>query len=190
MLQIKLQNRALELYLGEEFLITVDPIFQKSELASWDIASKEQFFALFYPLEGRIALRVSLYALSRRALHSGQLERLLGDRLFSQGAIESAVGEVKRLGYLQDAEFEQNFTQRLQKQGKSRHEIVHKARQKGIPLQNLSFAPEEESLKILIEKRYPVLLERGGAQALKQKAVQALVRKGFPLPCILKYFIV
>ncbi len=189
-LQQKAQNRAIELFLEDEHILTVDRIFLKSELASWDVASKGEFFDRFYPLEERFALRVALLALSRKAMHSEQLKQLLEDRFFSHGAIAFALGEIGRFGYLQDEDFERSFVQKLQKQGKSRHEIAYKAKSKGIPLQNLPFGSEEEALKTLIEKRYSVLLQKGVPHALKQKAVRALSRKGFPISCILKYFIV
>jgi SOS response regulatory protein OraA/RecX len=191
--QFKEVKRYLELYLGEEMLLTLDRTFLRSDVCFWEVASREAFFELFYSLEEKMAFRAASWLLSRRSMHSEQLKKRLKERHFSEGAVEYALEELLRLGLLSDSDFEANFVQKLQKQGKSRREILLKAKMKGIAPDKIlvPLSSEEETLKALIEKRYPVLLQRDAPYPLKQKALAALYRKGFSsISCILKDFLV
>ncbi len=191
--QIRHIDKHIEVLLEGECILTVDHTFAKSELISWEVSSKQDFFDRFYPLEERYALRVALIKLSRKAMHSEQVKCVLAERYFSYGAIESALEELSRLGVINDEDFEAYFVKKLQKQGKSRHQIVSKATQKGIPAKKLAdlFGPEQETLKALIEKKYPVLLDKNAPYSKKQKAMGALYRRGFAtstISCTIKDF--
>ncbi len=173
-------NNCIEIFLQDEHILTVDKTFKKSELTTWDVASKEDFLERFKPLEERQALVLSLYKLSRRPMHTQELEPYLAERFFSPHAINHAIEECCRLGALNDSDYEAQFVRRLQTKGKSRREILFKAKNRGITT-NLTdhFSSEEETLKALIQKRYPILLEPQADFLQKQKAMNALARRGF-----------
>ncbi len=181
-------RNSLELFLQDEHIITIDKSFKKSELMQWDVASRSEFFDRFWPLEERQALIQSLHKLSRRAMHTKELRAYLAERHYSDRAIEYALQELMRLGTLNDNEYEAQFVKRLQRQGKSRREIIYKANQRGITPYALDehLAPEEETLHALIQKRYPILLDKAADFAKRQKALQALVRRGFSYTAITK----
>lgn len=185
----------LELHLEDECILKLHRSFAKSELISWDVTSKQDFFERFWPLEERYAFRLACIKLSKQALHTETLRGLLGEGFFSEGAILSAINELIRLGMLNDEDFEANFVQKLQRQGKSRRQIILKANQRGISPKKLisHYGLEEETLKGLIEKKYPILLQHDAPYPKKQKAMGALYRRGFSfssISCVLKEFLV
>ena len=171
----------LEVYLGDECILTVDRSFAKSELISWEVSSKSEFFELFRPLEDRYAFKAAVIKLSRRSMHSEQIKQVLKERYFSEGAIEAALIELNHLGIINDEDFEAHFVQKLQKLGKSTREIVLKASQRGISAKKVQalLVDECEALRIVVEKRYPELLEKNTPYAQKQKVMGALYRRGF-----------
>ncbi|MBS0635781.1 MAG: regulatory protein RecX [Verrucomicrobia bacterium] len=190
-LSVKKIEKQLELSLEGELLRVVHAAFAKTDIASWDISSKNDFFDRFWPLEEKVALQLSLMKLARKSMHSEQIKLLLEG--FSEGAVNKALEELRRLGLVHDEDFEAQFVKKLQKQGKSRLQISLKARQKGISPKKLVFGSEEDTLRALIEKRYPVLLDKDCPYEKKQKALGALYRRGFSMgtiSCILKEFIV
>ena len=190
--QIKQVDTSLDVYLDDTCILTIDRSFAKSELLSWDVASKNDFLDRFWPLEERYALRVGLIKLSKKAMHSCELDKCLEERHFSSNARQKAKNELIRLGVLNDEDFEAYFVKKLTKQGKSRHQIISKAKMKGIPLKSISahLGPDEATLRALVEKRYPILLDKTASKAQKQKAIGALYRRGFSVSCILKEFVV
>lgn len=136
------------------------------------------------------AFRAASFMLARRSMHSKELIARLEKKLFSVEAINHALKELERLGLINDAEFEAYFVKKLQRQGKSRRQIEQKAREKGIPLKQLDhlLVPDDEPLRSLIERKYPVLLDKKAPVKDRQRAVQALLRRGFSISCILKDF--
>ncbi|MCE5294703.1 MAG: RecX family transcriptional regulator, partial [Chlamydiales bacterium] len=189
--QIKQIDTSLEVYLDTTCILTIDRSFAKSELLSWDVASRDEFLERFWPLEERYALRVGLMKLSKKAMHSRELDACLEERHFSANARQRAIDELVRLNVLNDEDFEAYFVKKLQKQGKSRHQITIKAKMRGIPLKSLDahLGPDVDTLKALVEKRYPILLDKTAPKAQKEKAIAALYRRGFSVSCILKEFI-
>lgn len=185
---VKKVEKHLEVYLADERILTVDRSFARSELLSWDVATKNEFFERFLPLEERYAFRVATNKLSRRSMHSRQLTKVLGELYFSEGAIEAALRELEHLGLINDHDFEAHFVQKLQKQGKSTREITLKAANRGIAAKALAahFGSEEETLRALVERRYPALLEKNTPYAEKQKGMGALYRRGFSPATIAK----
>lgn len=185
---VKKVEKHLEVYLEDELVLTVDRSFARSELISWDVASKNEFFERFLPLEERYAFRVATCKLSRRSMHSEQLKRVLAELYFSEGAIEAALRELEHLGLINDHDFEAHFVQKLQKQGKSTREIVLKAANRGIAAKKLTshLGSEEKTLRALVEKRYPALLDKETPYAEKQKGMGALYRRGFSTSSIAK----
>jgi SOS response regulatory protein OraA/RecX len=178
-----------ELYLDDEFVCKIDRLFARSELISWDVASKTEFFERFLPLEKRFAMVAACNRLARQQLHSCQLIKSLKERFYSEIAIVHTIGELVRLGMINDEDYEASFVKKLQKQGKSRRQITLKASEKGISTKKLVclLAPEEEALKTLIEKRYPILLQKDVPFATRQKALGALQRRGFSYSVISSY---
>lgn len=185
---VKKVEKHLEVYLEDELVLTVDRSFARSELISWDVASRNEFFERFLPLEERYAFRVATCKLSRRSMHSEQLKRVLAELYFSEGAIEAALRELEHLGLINDHDFEAHFVQKLQKQGKSTREIVLKAANRGIAAKKLAshLGSEEKTLRALVEKRYPALLDKETPYAEKQKGMGALYRRGFSTSSIAK----
>ena len=188
-------EKDLEVYLDEELILTVDRSFKKSELFSWEVDSKEVFFERFSPLERRYALRLSFFKLAKRSMHSEEVRRYLRERHFSIEAQDAAIYELTKQGFLNDQDFEAYFVKKWQKQGKSRRQIEQKAQMKGIAKERLvsHYGTEEETLRALIEKKYPILLEKDAPFDKKQKALGALSRRGFTfssISCALKDFYV
>lgn len=171
----------VEIFLGDGALIKVHRLFLKSELAKWEIESKEAFFERFSLLEPKVCLQFALQKLSRRSFHSEVLKKQLVAALFSERAIADCVEELQRLGILDNADFVAYFVQKLKCQGKSERQILVKAHQMGLPMHAIKghFGGEEEILRRLIEKKYPILLAKEATLLQKQKAMRALYTRGF-----------
>lgn len=126
--------------------------------------------------------------LSRRAMHSAELRSILQEANFSPEAIEAALQEVTRFGALNDRDFLEQLVAKYKRAGKSRLYIQSKCRNKGIELAELRpfLSDDEESLRRLIAKRYPFLLEGQVSYEKKKKALSALFRQGFSSAAISK----
>lgn len=190
-LSLKQNDKAIDIFFGETHLVTVSHHFVKSEIGSWDISSKEEFFPRFCQLERQIAIQLAFIKLSRKAMHSEEVRCHLQEHYFTDGAIEQAILECQRLGALNDVDFVAHFVKKMQKRGKSSRQIVAKFRQKGVACSELSsyLQTDDETLRELIEKRYPQLLQKNTPFIQKQKAMSALFRRGFSsstISCILK----
>jgi len=129
----------------------------------------------------KTALQVALFKLARRAMHSQEVRRYLVDKEFTEEAIEEALVELKRLGLINDADYEAQFVKRLERQHKSHRQILMKAYQLGIPQEaiRVHLGSEEKVVKSLVQKRYPKLLDKNASYDEKKKALGALYRRGF-----------
>lgn len=181
----------IEISLGDEAFITLHRLFLKSELPKWDVESKEAFFERFSAFEPKVCLQFALQKLSRKAFHSEVLKKQLVTALFSERAIETSLEELQRLGMLDNTDFVAHFVQKLKRQGKSERQILAKAYQMGLPSAAVKghFGGEEETLRRLIEKKYPILLAKEASLLQKQKAMRALFTRGFSsdlITCVIK----
>lgn len=181
----------VEIMLGDEPLVKAHRCLLKSEVASWDVDSKQEFFAKFWPLEQKVAFRLALHKLARKAMHSQELKLRLKQNFFSDQAIEYAIAEAERLGMIQDSDYVAHLTERLSRQGKSRQQILAKCSQLGIAKSDVALTKESEveALRRLIVKRYPLLLQKNASTIEKQKVMRALSMRGFSfslITCVLK----
>lgn len=127
--------------------------------------------------------------LSMKSMHSNEL----GKKLQEQGIAEELIGAIlldcQSKKWLNDQEFCARFVEKLSKQGKSEIEISLKARQRGIPIKeitpHLQQNSNSQSLALLINKRYKILYhpeEKGVEQRkARDKAIRALLRRGFSM---------
>ena len=127
------------------------------------------------------ALQLALTKLSRKAMHSQEVRRVLTQKGFSEEDVEAALQELTRLGVLNDGDYEAQFVKRLERQHKSRRQILLKATQLGLPLDAIraQLGSEDEVMKALIRKRYPVLMDKNASYQERQQALGALYRRGF-----------
>ena len=119
--------------------------------------------------------------LARKSCHSRELRATLLRYGFSEEVIESALKRAQEAGFIDDAAWLQNIIAQLSSRGKSNLEIRAKLSMKGIPQSEYShFLPREaESLSVLIQKKYPCLLEAETTREARLKALAALSRRGF-----------
>lgn len=133
--------------------------------------------------EERKATRYAYWLLARRSMHSFKLARCLKEKGYSDGVREKILQEITQSGLLNDRDYVAHFIAKWQKAGKSYAQILQKAKLQEIPLSEIKQVKIDDSevLLKLIHKRYPQLLEKKGDFRIKQKAIQALLRRGFSL---------
>ena len=100
---------------------------------------------------------------------------------FEEEECKQALSYLKKQGFLDDESFSASFVQGWQKRGKSRRQIVEKAKVQCIDTEELAthFGDEKEVLEELIARRYSLLLQKSCSYVDKQKAIQSLMRRGF-----------
>lgn len=132
------------------------------------------------------ALQFALKKLARSSYYSARLLALLKEAGFEENECLEAIGYLEKSGFINDSDFVTYFVSKWKKQGKSRHEILAKAKHHSIPSARLApyLADETEALEVLIRKRYPQLLQKDSSK--KDKAIMALKRKGFSFYTILE----
>lgn len=119
--------------------------------------------------------------LSERLYHSG----------FSEVACEEAMEYVKSFGYIDDFRYAKNFID-FRKNEKSKKEIQFKLLQKGVCLELIAVAMEEEydgeteALQRALKKRLKGKSISDLTLQEKQKLIASLARKGFSLSEILR----
>ncbi len=114
-------------------------------------------------------------------MHTVEIEASLAKKGYTEGEIKEAIRELERLGYTNDNDFIVQFVRREERSHKSPRQILAKARMKGLPLAEVKerLSPQEETMRSLIKKKYPVLLDKDASYQQKQKARGALYRRGF-----------
>ena len=134
------------------------------------------------------ARRLAYAKLARRSMHSCRLKKDLEEKGFSHEICENVIKTLENQGFLNDSEYVEYFVQKWVKLGKSRLEIVKKAQVQVIPAQELKkiLVDDTQALMSLMQKRYPVLLDKNGDKKLKAKAIRSLLLKGFSFEIINK----
>lgn len=127
------------------------------------------------------ALHFALRKLSRRAMHSQRLYTLMEEAGFDEKECSQALLYLREKGFLDDESYSASFVQGWQKRGKSRRQILEKAKVQCMDVGELAthFGDEKQVLEELIAKRYSLLLQKNGSYIDKQKAIQSLMRRGF-----------
>ncbi len=180
------KGSVLEVICDDETIHTCDKKLFSRKLSKREYASKEEFEEQFFELEYKVAFAFSLRKIALKSFHSQELKQLLQKRLIREVTIQRLLTYFSEKKWLQDDEWLEFFVDKLIKQGKSAHEIFHKAKARGIAktalvpfFQNKNKV--KEALLLLITKRYPQLLDKKSTLSIRQKAVAALIRKGFPV---------
>jgi SOS response regulatory protein OraA/RecX len=133
------------------------------------------------------ALQFALRKLTRTSYYSARLFSMMKEAGIEENESNEALSYLKELKLIDDEDYIRQFVAKWQKRGKSRQEIFIKARLQKIPSQLIAPLIREEkgALVLMIEKRYPQLLDKECPIKIKQKAIMALTRKGFPFHLIL-----
>ncbi len=137
---------------------------------------------LFAQLETKIAQEASFALLSRRGYFSQELKEKLVQKKLSLPAIESAVSECQRLGFLNDAERAQNMIRSYKNKGMGPRLIAFKLKQKcGARTYSNLETGAVDIARVYLQRRF-------GTKPLepkeKQRAFRALQRRGFDLETI------
>lgn len=181
---IEERGSLLELICEGEKIRTCDKKLFFKQLNMREYGSKDDFESHFFEIEYKVAFAYSLRKIASKSIHSKELRQLLQKKLITEATIQRILSTFSEKKWLKDEEWLQFFVEKLVKQGKSAHEIFHKAKMRGIEktallpfFQNSTRA--KEALSILIRKRYPQLLDKKSPVPMKEKAMAALFRKGF-----------
>lgn len=150
------------------------------------LSSETDLQALFDDFEYRRVKGYVLWRLSQQSYHSEQLIYLLSKRLVQPQTIDRVIMEYQNMGLLDDESWLKNFIKSQQKRYSLRL-ILSKLRSKGLSSKSLEHVaaewanPDEEldAIQHLLRTRYR---SRDLSQYKnKQKVIQALLRKGYPL---------
>ena len=136
--------------------------------------------------EEKQALKIAYAKLARRAMHSERLKKDLEQRGISCEICQNVIKTLENQGFLNDSAYVEHFVQKWVQRGKSRPEILKKAHVQRITVQEIEkfLIDDNQALITLIQKRYPILLEKNGDKKLKNKAIRSLLMKGFSFEII------
>jgi regulatory protein len=140
--------------------------------------------SIFDDYEYRRVKGYILWRLSSQSYHSEQLSKLLRERLVQKKTIDRVIQEYKKMGFLDDASWVQNFMSSHQKRHSLRF-LLTKLKDKGLSSDSLKLVeiewknPEEElqTIQHLLQTRYRS--KDLSHYPTKQKVTAALVRKGY-----------
>jgi len=121
------------------------------------------------------AKRAAIRLLASRSHFSSELRRKLAGKGYPREAIEEALRECTRLGYLNDEERTRAFIEREKQKGNGPALIAYKLKEKGMNAE-VAFDQEEAIRRLLPRYR---LKDR-------VKTIRSLCRKGFGLESILR----
>lgn len=146
------------------------------------IAQTDGFFVSLQEHERKGVLRYALYQLSRRSMHSSALEKALQRHCVGPELIEVAVEYCRSHGFLNDESWIERRVETWQARGKSPAAIKAQLRVVGVRLDQT--LDERQPLRVLIQRKYPKLLESDLSYEEKAKIFQALQRRGFSFSAI------
>lgn len=158
-----------------------------------EVVSEESWSELFTQLEQKAARHYLLRRLASQSYHSCQLKKLLTERGVHPSTIQHLIKEFLERGYLDDQAWLESFIRSHLKRSSLRA-LAMKLRAKGIPSSTIQDVmeqwnnPEEEQQAIerLLKTRYR---SRDLTQLKeRQKVIQALLRKGYSIELIQKFF--
>lgn len=136
------------------------------------------------------ARTAALYKLSRQAMPTKKLVEYLQKKGYSSDDIDAVVEECIRNKWLDDDAWIAMKVKSLLVRHKSRKEMLFYFFRYGFQKEQVEpFLPEDtqEALRTLIEKRYPALLDATADRKAQNKAMNALLRRGFSFDEIMKY---
>jgi regulatory protein len=139
--------------------------------------SLQEFEERFSRLEVKLCKAAALRLLSIKGRFSQELRQKLRLKLFSEKAIEFALHECERFGYLNDIQAAEGLVRKLQRRGYGSRIIGAKLKASGAG----GFQQGNEDPKPFILQ----LMEKKYRQIPREKAIQALLRRGFEYRSIL-----
>jgi SOS response regulatory protein OraA/RecX len=129
-------------------------------------------------MDPKLARKTAFRLLAMRSYHSVKLRQKLIEKGFSEEISDGVIEECKRLGFLQDEEWEKNAILREFKRGHGPRYIEMKLR---LSRQKVRFFITREMQR----ERMAQLLHKLGP---KEKALRALQRRGFDLDIAIEIF--
>lgn len=133
--------------------------------------SLEDLEAKFSLIEEKVAKAESLRLLSAKSRFSRELEEKLSAKGLSDKAIQKAIAECQRLGYLNDREESERLAQKLQRKGYGASLIAAKMKAKGGACKKEMLGDPAPIIRKLYEKKL--------RSSSKEKAIASLLRRGF-----------
>lgn len=128
--------------------------------------------------------------LSRRLHSETELRMKLRQKGFPENEISSAVAELKRLNFLDDAKFAESYFSELKGRGFGRLRILAKMRERGIPreiaeqvMREPGAAPAEDELdaaRTLAKRKLLSLSRENDPRRKKEKFLRFIASRGFP----------
>lgn len=128
------------------------------------------------------ALTLAAKRLVWQACSTAKLIEYLRKKGFSQTEIDDAVEKCVAYGWLSDKEWIAAKMRSLVRKKKSRFEIIQYFKREGFSLVDIEpYLPKDNrsSLKLLIQQRYPCLLDKTCDEKARRRALAALCRRGF-----------
>jgi SOS response regulatory protein OraA/RecX len=145
--------------------------------------TREEFEEAFISLEQKIALQEALRHLARRSCFSTEIEEKLSARKLSMAAIQAALSECRRLGYLDDAAKTDHLIKKSLMKGKGPQLIARQLMMKG---QRPDAALLEEMKKNQTAAIAAMLQKKSALRKQKKHQLIAyLLRRGFDRESIL-----
>lgn len=139
--------------------------------------SLEEFEERFSILEAKLCKLAAFRLLSIKGRFSQELRQKLFLKNFSEQAIEFALKECQRLGYLNDTQAKEGLIRKLQRKGYGSRIIAAKLKASGAEDPQEMFEESQSFLLQLLKKKYQ--------RVPREKAIQALLRRGFEYGSIL-----
>lgn len=172
---------------GELYREVLSSLFRKRLSKISSFSSLEEFDLWFKDLEMACAKEYALKLLSLQSSYSTKLSQKLKMKGFSEAAIRYAVGEVTRLGYLNDADAWESMILREIRKGFGPRFIFAKLCAKKVEREQLlhllnEHYPKEEQIK----QAKKILHATRKSLASKAKAAAFLQRRGFDHSLILE----
>lgn len=127
-------------------------------------------------MELQSARKAAFRLLAMRSYHSAKLRDKLEKKGFSPAICEEVIGECKRLGYLQDEEYEERAILREFKRGHGPRYIEAK----------LSYSRQKIRALVTGEMQKERILQLAAKLGPREKAIRALQRRGFDLHLIIE----
>ncbi len=125
------------------------------------------------------ARKFLLRKLSRQALHRAQAKKLLKEKGVLDEEIDRLIASLDSL--FDDEAWVDGKLNRFTREGKSALQVKLKLRQAGVVSPSYD---EKEALEVCIRKKYSCLLSSDCPREKKQRAIQALLRRGYSLSLI------
>jgi len=136
----------------------------------------------------------ALRLLGRRDHSTAELRSRLLAKGFAAEAVEQAIARGQELGYLDDARYVERLSRSLLATGRAAGpRLAQELRRRGLAEELIgaqltavrTAGAEEDALRELIARRFPAFDYAGADPGTRRRAVNFLLRRGFPLDRIL-----